>query len=131
MAKISESDILKEIILAKEIELKNQEVELREQVHLFYESLKPVNIIKNAFNKVFKQGNLSSSIADAALGIIPVIIEYKAGKIDSGKPIKKILGSIVSALVGSLIAKNTETIKSAGNQIIDAVFSKEEKEDEE
>ncbi|MFM9945947.1 MAG: hypothetical protein ACKVQB_12035 [Bacteroidia bacterium] len=130
MAKISESESLKILILSKELELKTRGVELRQDYLNFYEELKPVNILKNMFNKVFKPDNLSNKVMGALLGILPIIINYKTSKIGYDKPFKKITGIILSSLIGGFAVKNADAFKSFGSQIIDAFFSKKEEDAE-
>lgn len=91
---------------------------LKEQFHIAYESIKPLNIIKNTLKEASKAPELKNNILGATVGLSAGYVSKKLFQFFSGGPLKKILGTALQFSITNAVAKNPEMIKSAGSSII-------------
>ena len=107
---------------------RDEEVEMmREVFYLTYESLKPINIIKNIFKEsitpVTVKDNLVNTSVGLGFGYLSKILFQSVVKL----PFKKLLGSALMLSVENLIAKNPEVVGSLASFILNAFSKKPEK----
>ena len=86
---------------------------LKTQLHLTFESLKPVNLIKNTFNDVTSSPEVKNSLVNNAIGLATGYISKKLLIGGTHNPIKKILGALVEFSVASFVAKRADNFKPA------------------
>ncbi len=91
---------------------------LVEQFHDTYESLKPVNFIKNTFHKILKSPEIAGNVVDASLGISAGVISKKILVGKSTNVFRRLFGTIIELGVASAVAKNSDGLKRKGFQII-------------
>ncbi|MDD2412662.1 MAG: hypothetical protein RBS19_02535 [Bacteroidales bacterium] len=103
---------LQEKILLLEAKQQNDKVLLKEQFKLSFESLKPLNLVKDAFNELTNLSGFGGETLGTSLGIAAGYFSKKIVVGSSKNPFKKILGSIVQAGVTSYVMNNTDQIKS-------------------
>lgn len=103
---------LQEKILLLEAKQQNDKVLLKEQFKLSFESLKPLNLVKDAFNELTNLSGFGGETLDTSLGIAAGYFSRKIVVGSSTNPFKKILGSLVQASVTGIVLKNAEEIKS-------------------
>lgn len=110
---------------------KKQAIELRllkDQLNTVHESIKPANIIKNAFHQVTSAPDIKNNIIGGIIGLASGYVSKKIFIGGSHNPITKILGTLVQMGVGNVAAKNSDTIKSIGEKVIQFVFKKSDKD---
>jgi hypothetical protein len=115
---------LRESIFLLEIKKKNDAVLLKEQFEITFESLKPINIIKNTIKEVISGRVLKRTIVDAAIGLTTGFVTKKVFTQDSHNPLTKLLGFILEMAVANKIAKNADEIKSVGSIILKTIIDK-------
>ena len=111
-------------ILVLENKQAQDEILLKEQFKITYESLKPLNFIRDTFKELtsapdFKEDKLNTSISLAA--------GYFSKKLAVGStnnPIKQILGSFLQMGITSVVSKNADGIRTKFMDILNAVFEK-------
>ena len=118
MQKISSREGLRNAIQLLEIEQNSKGDLLKKQVMLTYESLRPVNLIKNTLKDLFSSSFQDENISGIAAGLTGGYILKKLFIGRSGNPLKKILGSIIQFGITNIIAQNSQLIRS----IADGVF---------
>ncbi len=96
----------------------NKKALLIEQFHETYESLKPMNLIKGAFNKTLAAPNLSSPLLSASLGVGAGVLSKRILTGKSPGFFKRMLGTAVEVAVARLVAKNSDAIKNTGLKFI-------------
>ena len=121
MTELRASILLLEIKQAEEGRL------LKEQFRTTYESLRPVNLIKNTFNELASLPNLKKDALNATLGIAAGYLSRKVAIGTTHNPLKKLLGAFLQMSVTSIVAKNGDGIKSTTLNILNSVFSKKDK----
>ncbi len=129
MKKSRELQALTESINRLQIQRSHELILLRNQFHLTYESLKPINLIKHTF----KEASSSTEIKDGMLNnVIGLTTGYFTKAIlmgSSANPIKKILGTLLQFTVATLVAQNSDSIKSIGKVVLDKLFKKPDDND--
>ena len=99
---------------------------LREQFSITYESLKPVNILKNAIKEITSSPKLIDSLLGTVTGLATGYLSKKIVVGGSGNIIRKLLGSVLEFGVANVVSQHPDTIKSVGKFIIQHIFHKKE-----
>jgi hypothetical protein len=106
-----------------ELEARNfhQELALREAATEAFESLNPLNIIKNTFKSAIANPISGKSVLNGTIGLALGIISKKIITLGSKNIFRKILGTVVEIGVARAATNNAERIKSGGLQLIKKV----------
>jgi len=110
---------LKEAILNLEKEQAIKSQLLRDQVKATYESLKPMNLIKNTLSSLAESVEVKNSLFEILVAMTTGFVARKA--ISGNKPRSPLsqAGVFLLASLNSYISRNPEVIKSIGHCIID------------
>ncbi len=117
---------LKNAILVVEIEHAINEQLLKDQFHITYESLKPINLIKSAFNDIGSSPSLLENLISSAMSMASGYLTKKIVVGGSGNIFRKIIGSLLQFGVTKLVANNPDKIKSFGHLIMQQFFHKKD-----
>jgi hypothetical protein len=117
---------LKNAIQILEFEQALKEQELKEEVYLIYENLKPVNLIRNTLAEVASSPYLMDNILGATVGLATGYVSKKIVVGRSGSLIRKLLGAVLQFGVTNVVAQNSDTIKSVGQFIYQHFLLKKE-----
>ena len=118
MENITSATELKKVIQRLEIEQAIDGQLLKEQFYFAFESLKPVNILRNTLYEITTSPHLMDSILGTALGLASGYVSRKIVMIGaSGNIIRKLLASVMQLGVTNVVSQNTDTIKSIGQFI--------------
>jgi hypothetical protein len=108
-------------------ETANKKAVLVQQFYNTYESLKPVNLIKAAFNSKISLPKLGDNFIGTSMGLGAGILSKKILAGRSPGFFKSILSTVAEVAVAGLVAKNSDTIKHKGLQLIRSLISKTRK----
>lgn len=125
MQKITSVEELKVAISLLESKQKEQGQLLKQQFRLTYESLKPINLIKNAFKEATQSSNIKSNIVDVSLGLVSGYLSKGLLVRGSHNPLKKVLGAVLQMGVTNFVTKKSEIIKSTGASLLKKIFNKQ------
>jgi len=132
MKRKNELEALHESINSLQIQRAQEWILLKDQFHLTYESLKPINLIKHTF----KEASSSSEIKTIKTGVVNNVMGITTGYLaraiffgTSGNPIRKIVGSLLQFAVAAFVTKNSGPIKSIGKTVLNKLFKKPTSED--
>ena len=117
MEAITTTEELKNTIQILEFDQQIREQQLKEQVYLAIESLKPVNLIKSTLHEVVSSPYLIDNLLGVAMGLTSGYITKKIALGKSVNVIRKILGSILEFGITNVVAQNTDSIKTFGQSI--------------
>lgn len=112
------STILKERIAFLEDRQSQEIAMLKGQALDTYESIKPVNLLKNTLKDFSSQPALKENILDGAIGIATGYLTKKLVVGTSNNPIKKIAGTLFQVAITTLVAKNSSKIKAVGEVLL-------------
>jgi hypothetical protein len=100
--------------------------QLQGQFYVTFESLKPVNIIRNTLKDLTTPSNLNDDILGTAMGLASGYLSKKIFIGTSGNIFRKLFGSILQFGVTTLVSKHSDTIVSIGQSLIHHFLSKKE-----
>jgi hypothetical protein len=130
MQKTDLSAGLREAILVLE---KRQAAEgkiLKDHFLQAYESIKPINLIKNTFKEITESNELKDNIINTSVGLATGFVSKKLFVGRSHNPFKRLLGSVLMFGITNVVSKNTETIKAIGKGLFDVVIKKNDTQPE-
>jgi hypothetical protein len=126
MQKITTVDGLKNAIISLEAEQYEKGQQLKEQVYLTIDSLRPVNLIKSAINDIFSSKDLLGNLSGTTLGVAGGFLLNKLFVGRSGNLFRKLLGSLFQFGLTNIISKNAELLKSFGQVLLTHLFQRKE-----
>ena len=127
MEKITSISLLKQKIVMLEIQQANELIILKEQGKATYESIKPINLIKNGIKELASEPNLKGDLVNTALSLATGYLSKKVIIGSTHNPIKQLLGNFLQAGVSSLVSKNADEIKSVVYSLLKNIISKKQK----
>jgi hypothetical protein len=92
-----------------------------EQLTISYESLKPLNLIKRAFNEITTAPDLTNNIVGTLLGLASGFLSKKILVGASANLFRKLLGSVLQFGVTNIVSQHPDAIKSIGRFIYDQI----------
>ena len=129
MENITSAAELKNIIQRLEIEQAIDGQLLKEQFYFAFESLKPVNILRNTLYEITSSPHLMDSILGTAVGLASGYVSRKIVMIGaSGNIFRKLLASVMQLGVTNVVSQNPDTIKSIGQFIFQHILRKKRNE---
>jgi len=124
---------MEKITCTAELKLAIQNLEFQQEVqgqllkdHFFvtFESLKPINLIKNTLIEITSSPYLNDNMLGAIMGLISGYLSKKIAVGTSNSLIRKILGAALQFGVTNIVAQHPDILKSIGNFIIDKFIHK-------
>lgn len=118
----SEYENLKEaiILLKKKRQIENKL--LKEQAHVVFESIKPINILKGAVKSITSP-EIKGNVTDALLGIGAGYLSKMLFVRGSSNLFKKGAGLLLQSGVTNVATNHSATIKSAAEHIVKFLFN--------
>ena len=120
----NETDALNELILAEELKHANDLEQLKDQFHLAYESIKPINLVKNLFHQATASPEIKSDLVSNAIGLGTGFLTKTLLLGFSHNPIKKVVGTVFEFAVANLVSKHSDKIKLVGGNLYNHFFKK-------
>ena len=108
--KETETDILTREILLLKAQRAAEFSSLKGQLHDTYESLRPVNLIRNTFNDLTHSPEIKGGLRKAAVGLAAGFILKKIFFGSSINPVKRLAGAAFQTVVTNVAAKNSDKI---------------------
>ena len=124
MKNTNETDSLNELIILQEQKYDIELELLKEQFHVAYESLKPINLIKNIFHEVTASPEIQNDMTSNVIGLGTGFLSKKLILNSSHNPVKKLIGTVAQFAIANLVAKHTDTIKTVGSNLLKLFFNK-------
>ena len=121
MKTIITQDDLRAAIVELEIRQDAEAILLKEQAMLTYESIKPINLIKNLFRESAESDELKGDLLNSTIGISAGFLSKIMFQGVSGGPIKKMIGTALMFGIKNLVARNPEIVKKLGRVIFNKI----------
>lgn len=128
MDKITNITELNQAILLLEAKQTLEGCMLKEQSKITYESLKPINLIKNTIKELASSPDFKADLINTSLGVVVGYLSKKLAIGETNNPFKQLLGTILQMGVTSVVAKNSDGLKSTVLNLIQTLFAKKETE---
>jgi hypothetical protein len=90
---------------------------LIEQFHETYESLRPLNIIKNEFKRITGSSETKNNVVNAAIGLGAGFLSKKIFLGGSPNILKRLFGTVIEVGIAKLVAGNADKIKEKGVEL--------------
>jgi len=126
MAKPTAVEALKESIRLLEIRQEEEGQILKAQFRLTYDSLKPINFIKNSLKDLTESVEIKTGVFETIVSILTGYFTKKIMVSSKSNLFTKIFGALLQFGVTSVLAKNAESIRSFLADLIDKFFHPEE-----
>jgi hypothetical protein len=114
MEKLTIHEGLRERILELERRRFEEGQLMKKQFHLAYESVKPINLIKNTFKEVAASQDLRDNLLNTSVVLAAGYASKTLFEDASRSPFKKLLGTVLLFGVTNVVAKHPKIIQSAG-----------------
>jgi hypothetical protein len=124
MKKSNSTIELKARIAETEIQQQNLRMLLKNDLHNFRESLKPINLIKNVIKKATGSAGVKSLLLDTSIGMTAGYLTRRVMVGRSRNILLKLAGSVLQFGISNFVRKNPKVIKSAGGHILKSIFKK-------
>jgi len=105
---------LRVAILQLEIKQAEEAKLLKAQALKAYESIKPVNLIRNTFMEAAESQDLQDNLINASVGLTAGYISKLLFQGVTNSPVKKFLGTAIMFGIKNVVAQNPEAVKSLG-----------------
>lgn len=122
MKKGAESHALNEAINLLRIKRAQELALLRDQFHLTYESLKPINLIKHTFTEAASTTEIKEGILNNVVGLTTGYLSKAIFIGSSISPVRKIVGTLLQLTIAALVSRNSDSIKSMGRNVLNKIF---------
>ena len=118
MKKKNETEILNELIIIQEMRYANDLEQLKNQFNVAYESVKPINLIKNLFHEVTASPEIKTDLVSNVIGLGTGFISKKILLGSLHNPVTKVLGTLFEFAVANIVSKNSDGIKTIGGNLL-------------
>jgi hypothetical protein len=110
------------------LQLENKQAEegkmLKKQLHLAYESIKPINMIKSTFEAAAQSQDLKNNILNTSVGLSAGYLSKLLFVGVSTSPLKKLLGTALLFGITNIVAKNPGVIKLLATKVLKIIGKK-------
>lgn len=128
MGKIQSISDLEDAIKLLEFKKAEEEKLLKEISHMTYESVQPINMIKNIFKESLTPQNIKDNLVNTSVGLgfgyLSKILFQSVVRV----PFKKFIGSALMISVENLVAKNPEVVSAIATFILNSITKKSDKD---
>ena len=114
----------RDAIQVLEVEQASKGQLLKEQLSVVYESLMPVNILRNTLRKFFGKSDMIDNLSGPAMGAASGLLMKKIFIGKSGDTFKRLMGSILQMGISKIISQNSGVIKSFIQSVFQYFFHK-------
>ena len=128
MAKQNAVDSLKESIRILEIRQTEEGRQLNAQLKITYESLKPINLIKNSVKELAESFEIKNNLFETVISIVSGYLTQKFIVNSKSNIFVKLLGILMQYGVTNLVSKNAETVRSFISDLIEKFLHRTDEE---
>lgn len=108
--------------------LQNKKVEelklLKEQINVVHESIKPINLLKNAFHEMTTSSEVKGNLVANVIGLATGFLSKKLLFGNGINPIRNVLGNVLQYAVSNIVSTHADGIKDKGTNLIMRLFSR-------
>jgi len=118
------TDTLNEMIIIQKMIYDNDLELLKNQFDVAYESIKPINLIKNLFQEVTASPEIKNNVLSNIIGLGTGFISKKLLLGFTHNPIKRVLGTLLEFAVANVASKHSDGIKAITGKLFNRFFNK-------
>lgn len=128
MHKVTSTSELKEAILQLELKQKEQWVDLKDNLNVAFESLKPINLIKTTYREFLSTPHMAEDIIGSTIGLASGFITKKLVVRKSGNILRAFAGGLAQMLISNFVTRHAGTVKTIGSGLLHRIFFKKKME---
>ncbi|MBK7871487.1 MAG: hypothetical protein IPJ74_12835 [Saprospiraceae bacterium] len=118
MQKINSETDLRAAILLLENKQKEEGKVMREQFHIAYDSIRPINLIKSTFREAAASQEIKDNILTVSVGLTAGYLSKALFVNVSNSPFRRLLGTVLQLSITNIVVKNPEVVQSLGRGIL-------------
>lgn len=122
MHKVTSSKELKDAILHLELEQKEKWVNLKDNLGVAFDALKPINLIKSTYREFLSTPHVAENIIGSTIGLTTGLITKKLIIKKSGNVFRNFAGGLAQMVISNFVTRHSGTIKTIGAGLIHKVF---------
>lgn len=123
MEKINSELSLREAIVALETKQIEEGKVLREQFHVAYESVQPINLIKSTLKEVYNSNEIREKLITTSIGLATGYLSKTLFEGTSHSPNRKLVGTALMFGITELVANHPEEVKAFGKGVFNLIRS--------
>jgi len=127
MHKVNSTEELKEAIRLLEIKQEKEATLLKEQFRITYDSLRPINLLKDTIKGITTFPELKGNILDTVMSLAAGFLSKKIVVGKTYNPLKQVLGTFLQMGVTNIVSKNSDGIRSKAAHFIHNYLSKRDR----
>ena len=120
----SATETLNEMISIQKMIYANDLEQLKMQFDVAYESVKPVNLVKNLIHQATASPDIKNDLLNKVIGLGTGLLSKKLLLGSSHNPFTKVFGLLFEFAVANVVSKHTEGIKTIGGNLFRRIFRK-------
>lgn len=128
MQKVTSTSELKEAIARLEYKQKEQWIDLKDNIGIAFESLKPINLIKSTYREFMSTPHVAENIVGSTVGLASGFITKKLIVRKSGNVLRNFAGGLAQMFISNFISRHSGTIKTVGSALLHKLFYKKKME---
>lgn len=118
------TNTLNDLILVQEMKYTDDLYQLKNQFDVAYQSVKPINLIKNLVHKVTASTEIKNDLLSNLIGFGTGFISKKILLGSLHNPVTKVLGTIFEFAIANVVSKNADGIKTIGGNLLKHFFKR-------
>lgn len=122
MKQKTSSEDLNDAILMLQKKQSEELLLLRQQFHITFQSLKPINLIKSTLQEITQAPEIKNTIAKNLIGLTTGYLAKKVLVGATAGPINSLIGMVLQFAVTNIVSKNSEGIKTKGKNFLRRIF---------
>lgn len=131
MARLSAAESLKESIRMLEFRQMEERDNFKKHFSLTYQSLNPINLLKNTLRDLGGSTELKNSFYETILPILTGFLTQRMMVRSKAGTFMKIIGAVLQYGLTSFVTKNSENIRLIVSSLIDKLVNPDTEEDDE
>lgn len=128
MQKVTSTSELKEVIAKLEYKQKEQWVDLKDNLNVAFDSLKPINLLKTTYREFLSTPRMAENIVGSTIGLTTGFITKKLIVRKSGNVLLGLAGGLAQMLISNFVARHSDTVKTIGAGLLHRIFYKKKLE---
>lgn len=120
----SAEELLNEKIVALQAVQAKQLEALKLQLEITYQSLRPVNLLKNTLHEISTSEEIKENLLNNVIGISTGYLSKKVFTGTSHNPLIKLAGTLLQFTVANVVTKHPDTIKQISRNILQYIFKR-------
>lgn len=112
-----ETETLNAMILAEKLKHAYELEQLKDQFYVAYESIKPINLVKNLFHEITTSPEIKNNLVNNVIGLGTGFLTRSVLLGTLHNPITRLFGNALQFSVANIVSKHSEKIKLIGGNL--------------